>query len=167
MKKYAILVGHGAVPKDAPKSLVEEFKRLERASPGSPEFMEADRKLRAWPRTPETDPYKDGLEQIAASLQKQMPDHLVTSAYNEFCSPSLEEALESAAQNNAETITVIPTMFTRGGIHSETEIPEIIRNFSKKRPEISTNYVWPFNLEIIAVMLKEEIHRVEKSAVSS
>ncbi len=167
MKKYTILVGHGAVPKDAPRALVEEFKRLERVSPGSPEFLEVDRKLRAWPRTPATDPYKIGLEQILAALQKQMPSHTTIEAYNEFCSPSLEEALEFAAQDQAETITVIPTMFTRGGIHSETEIPEIIRKFSEDHPRISINYVWPFNLEALAKMLAEEISRVEKSAVSS
>ncbi len=167
MKKYTILVGHGAVPKDAPKSLVEEFKRLERVSPNSPELREADRKLRAWPRNSETDPYKEGLERIAASLQKQMSDHVVIEAYNEFCSPSLEEALDFAAQKNADSITVIPTMFTRGGIHSETEIPDIISKFSKTHPDISTNYVWPFNLNVIAQMLAEEVVRVEKSTVSS
>ncbi len=166
MKKYTILVGHGAVPKDAPKSLVEEFKRLEKTSPGSPELKEVDRKLRAWPRTPQTDPYKEGLEKIAKSLQKQMPDHSVLEAYNEFCSPSLEESLEFAARQGADSITVIPTMFTRGGVHSETEIPDIIKKFSKERPKISTNYVWPFDLETIAKMLAEEINRVEKSAVS-
>jgi sirohydrochlorin cobaltochelatase len=167
MRKYTILVGHGAVPKDAPKSLVEEFKRLERTSPGSSELREVDRKLRNWPRTSQTDPYKEGLEKIAESLQKRMPNHSVLEAYNEFCSPSLEEALEFAARQGAESITVIPTMFTRGGIHSETEIPEIIEKFSKERPQISTNYVWPFDLETIATMLAEEINRVEKSAISS
>ena len=167
MRKYTILVGHGAVPKDAPKSLVEEFKRLEKTSPGSSELREVDGKLRNWPRTSQTDPYKEGLEKIAESLQKRMPSHSVLEAYNEFCSPSLEEALELAARQGAESITVIPTMFTRGGIHSETEIPEIIEKFSKERPQILTNYVWPFDLETIATMLAEEINRVEKSAISS
>jgi sirohydrochlorin cobaltochelatase len=161
MHKCVILVGHGAVPADAPRSLVEEFKRLEARAPGSLEMIEADRRLRTWPRTPQTDPYKVGLEQIAAALQEEIKDCLVIEAYNEFCTPSLEEAFGMALSKGARDITVIPTMFTRGGIHSEKDIPEILAKLSKLHPKISVRYVWPFNLAAVAGMLAAEVSRVE------
>ncbi|MDZ4732870.1 MAG: hypothetical protein SGJ16_04685, partial [Nitrospirota bacterium] len=61
-----ILVGHGGIPKGWPQELVTKLKRLEaqrRAAkmPPSPEERELDSKIRQWPRTPETDPYRSGL----------------------------------------------------------------------------------------------------------
>lgn len=160
MRKYIILVGHGAVPSDVPRDMVEQFKRLEARSPASSEALEADRRLRAWPRTPKTDPYQAGLEKIAAALQKEIKGRLVLVAYNEFCAPSLEEAFEVAATNGANEITVIPTMFTRGGIHSEKEIPGILEKLSKIYPQISIHYVWPFDLKTVVKMLAAEVSRV-------
>ena len=165
MKKCVILVGHGGVPSDAPRNLVEEFKRLEARAPGSPEMLEADRRLRALPRTPQTDPYKAGLEKISEALRKEMPDSMVLEAYNEFCAPSLEESFEIALERGMREITVISTMFTRGGIHSEKEIPDILAKLSKLHPQIAIRYVWPFDLTTIAKMISSEINRVESQPI--
>jgi sirohydrochlorin cobaltochelatase len=161
--KYVILVGHGGIPSDCPPSLVAEFKRLESAAKDRPskELAQADAKLRNWPRTPQTDPYKTGLEAVAEALARRLEDHTVVQAYNEFCAPGLEEAFEGAVVAGAVEITVISTMFTRGGVHSETEIPEIVARLAGQHPKIEVRNVWPFSLDAVSIFLESEVKRVE------
>lgn len=162
-KDAVILVGHGGVPTDCPPALVSEFKRLE-ARGDSPALREADRKLREWPRTPKTDPYKAGLEDIGRSLAAAMPEKAVSLAYNEFCAPSLEDAFAAAAAAGAKSVTVVSTMYTRGGVHSECEIPEILSRLKKEHPGVEARYVWPFELSAVVGFLSSEIRRVEALA---
>ncbi len=154
--KAVVLVGHGAVPTDCPPRLAAEFKRLEaeaKKSGPSPRFLEVDAELRRWPRTEKTDPYKKGLEDIAATLRRKLPERVVLTAYNEFCAPTLEEAIENAVGQGAKDIDVITTMFTRGGLHSEAEIPEIVKKESAKYPGVAIRYAWPFELDEVAKFL--------------
>lgn len=162
--KGVILVGHGGIPKDCPQELVTRLKRLEaqrRAAkiPPTPEEIELDRKIRRWPRTAATDPYQPGLEAVAAQLRAQMDGILFAVAYNEFCSPTLEEAVESLIKQGATHITVTTTMFTPGGSHSEIEIPEILEHLQKQHPGVVLCYAWPFDLSMVAKMLQEQVSR--------
>ncbi len=159
-----ILVGHGGIPKGVPQELVTKLKRLEaqrRAAkmPPSPEELELDNKIRQWPRTPETDPYRSGLESVAARLRANLGEVLFAVAYNEFCAPTLEESVESLIQQGATHITVTTTMFTPGGSHSEIEIPEILDHLKPKHPGIEIRYAWPFDLNLVANTLAEQIAR--------
>ena len=158
--KCVILVGHGGLPSDCPPELVAEFKRLERQGP-SAALEASDAKLRAWPRTPQSDPYKPGLEAVAAALQKKLAGELVLTAYNEFCAPSVEQAVSDAIGRGAKTITLISTMFTRGGVHSEVEIPRLVDALRRAHPGVELRYAWPFELDGIAAMLAAEVRRAE------
>ena len=129
--KGVVLVGHGGIPKDCPQELVTKLKRLEaqrRAAkqPPSQEELELDQKIRRWPRTKATDPYQSGLEAVGAVLRPHLNGVLFAMAYNEFCTPTLEESVEDLVKQGATSITVLTTMFTPGGSHSEVEIPEIL-----------------------------------------
>ena len=159
-----ILVGHGGIPKDCPQELVTRLKRLEaqrRAAkqPRSPEEIELDGKIRSWPRTAETEPYQAGLEAVAARLRTQLGGVIFAVAYNEFCAPTLEESVKSLIQQGATHITVTTTMFTPGGSHSEIEIPEILDHLKPKHPGIEIRYAWPFDLNLVANTLAEQITR--------
>jgi len=127
--------------------------------PPSPEERELDSKIRQWPRTPETDPYRSGLETVAAQLQANLGDVLFAVAYNEFCAPTLEESVEELIRKGATHITVTTTMFTPGGSHSEAEIPEILEQLRKQYPDIVLRYAWPFDLNHITAMLATQIKR--------
>lgn len=159
-----VLVGHGGIPKDCPQELVTKLKRLEaqrRAAkqPPSAEEIELDTKIRQWPRTVETDPYKSGLEAVAAELQSQLDGVLFGIAYNEFCAPTLEESVEALIKQGATHITVTTTMFTPGGSHSEVEIPEILEELRKLHPSVELHYAWPFDLNQVANTLAEQVRR--------
>lgn len=159
-----ILVGHGGIPKGCPQEMVTKLKRLEaqrRASnqPPSQEEQELDTKIRQWPRTPETDPYQAGLETIAARLQALLDSALFAVAYNEFCAPTLEESVEALIKQGATHITVTTTMFTPGGSHSEIEIPEILDQLRPQYPGVELRYAWPFDLQLVANTLAEQIRR--------
>ena len=157
-----ILVGHGGIPNGCPQELVTKLKRLEaqrRAAkmPPSPEEIELDRKIRQWPRTPETDPYQSGLESVAAQLRANLGEVLFAVAYNEFCAPTLEDSVKELIKKGATQITVTTTMFTPGGSHSEVEIPEILEQLRKQYPDIALRYAWPFDMNLIAAMLATQV----------
>jgi sirohydrochlorin cobaltochelatase len=84
---------------------------------------------------------------------------LFAVAYNEFCAPTLEGSVEDLIKKGATHITVITTMFTPGGSHSEIEIPEILDHLRPQYPGVEFCYAWPFDLQQIAHMLTEQIQR--------
>jgi sirohydrochlorin ferrochelatase len=159
-----ILVGHGGIPKDCPSDLVTKLKRLEgprrqSGQPVSAEEAELDRKIRQWPRNAKTDPYRTGLEALASELRPLLNGALFAVAYNEFCAPTLEEAVADLVEQGVSDIVVITTMFTPGGSHSEVEIPEIIDQLRKQHPGIVLRYAWPFDLNLVAKTLAEQLRR--------
>jgi len=161
-----ILVGHGGVAKDCPRELVRRFKELEgaRAARGgepTDEELAVDRQIRHWPRTPATDPYKAGLECLAAGLQSMLPEERVVVAYNEFCAPSLEEAVAQLAGEGASVISVATSMLTPGGVHSEQEIPEILERLRRRHAGVELRYAWPFDMNRVARLLADQVHQFE------
>jgi sirohydrochlorin cobaltochelatase len=159
-----VLVGHGGIPKDCPQDLVTKLKRLEaqrRAAkqPPSQEEMDLDRQIRRWPRTAATDPYQSGLVAVADALRPHLDGVLFGLAYNEFCAPTLEEAVEDLIAQGATQITVATTMFTPGGSHSEVEIPEILEHLRPRYPGVELRYAWPFDLHLVAKMLAAQLLR--------
>jgi len=164
LKKAILLVGHGGIPKGYPQDLITKLKRLEAqrratGSPMSPEELELDTKVRTWPRTPETDPYQAGLEALGAEMKPMLNGALFALAYNEFCGPTLPEAVEDLIKQGAQSITVVSTMFTPGGSHSELEIPEELEELRKQHPDVALNYAWPYNLTKVSKMLMEHINQ--------
>jgi sirohydrochlorin cobaltochelatase len=152
---HVILVGHGAPPSDAPRELVRRLKALEglRGASGAPptaEERELDATLRRWPRTAQTDPYRAGLEALAAALAPKVAPARVSVAYNELCAPSVEEAIEAAIDAGAREVRLVTTMLTPGGVHAAREIPEAIARLRAAWPAIPIAYAWPPPLDEVA-----------------
>ncbi len=161
-----VLVGHGGIPKGFPRESLTRLRALEaqrraNGGPPSPEEVEIDTKLRGWPRTPATDPYQAGLEALASRLKDSLNGDLFALAYNEFCAPTVEQAVESLIGAGAAAITVVPSMFTPGGSHSELEIPEILERLRAKHPGVEIRYAWPFDLGQVALMLANQLKRFQ------
>jgi sirohydrochlorin cobaltochelatase len=161
-----LLVGHGAIPKDYPPELVSRLKALEaqRRATGADqtaEERELDRRIRRWPRIPETDPYQAGLEALGAQLKPLLDGVHLAIAYNEFCAPSVEEAVEEMVQQGVRTVTVVPSRLTPGGSHSEIEIPESLDRLRAQYPSLDLRYAWPFDLSAVASMLAAQLQRFQ------
>ena len=159
-----VLVGHGGIAKDCPAELVSKLKRLEvqrRAAgiPPSVEEQELDARIRRWPRTAATDPYRAGLEAVGAALRPLLNGALFALAYNEFCAPTVEQSIEDLIGRGAAEIIVATTMLTPGGAHSEIEIPEILHSMRKKHPNVAIEYAWPFAPSVIAEILHKQVRR--------
>ena len=119
--------------------------------------MELHDKVRSWPRTPANDPFFTG--SLALALQLEQASGLpVILGFNEFCAPSLDEALEQATLG-AERVLVITPMMTRGGEHSEQDIPECIRRVQCHHPQANIQYIWPFDVNEVARFLAEQVTR--------
>ena len=164
-----LLVGHGGIAKGTPREWVVEMKRLEgdrsRAGDEEPGDRERDldAKIRNFPReTDDSDPYRVGLESIATALRKQLGDTRLAVAFNEFCAPSLDDALDSLAHDGVTRITVLTTMLTPGGGHSEIEMPEIVAKANLRHPAVEIVYAWPYDLDGIATLLCDQWRRFSK-----
>ncbi|GAG77021.1 unnamed protein product, partial [marine sediment metagenome] len=79
--------------------------------------------------------------EFAANYAFYCPTLRIVVGFNEFCSPSLDDAFEEAIKQDPEKIIVITPMMTQGGEHSEKDIPEAIERAKKKNPNIKFSFV--------------------------
>ncbi len=162
--RAVILVGHGGLPKDCPREIIQQFKQLERerktsGKPVTAQERDLEKRIREWPRTAENDPYKAGLEQLAERLEPLLEGADLVLAYNEFCAPTVEDAVADLAMRKVSHITVVPTMLTPGGSHSEIEIPEILDDLRVRHPSLEIRYAWPTDLDLMARMLANHLKK--------
>ena len=155
-----VLVGHGGVPRDCPRELVRRLKALEasrRASggPATEEEQALDERIRRWPRTPATDPYGAGIARVAEALRPLLGGAELVVAFNEFCAPTIAEAVEGLVEGGRRRIAVVPSMLTPGGVHSEVDIPEALAALRARHPGVDLRYAWPFDLERVARLLAD------------
>lgn len=169
-KEAVVLIGHGGTARDTPKPIIGELKRLEaerqarREIVMSPREAELDKLVREWPRTKDNDAYKLGVDLIASALAPKLGGRKLVAAYNEFCAPSVEDAIDGLVKEGYTRISLISTMYTRGGIHAECEIPGIVTEATKRYPGVLVEYAWPFDPDFIADFLAAQLGRVLKSA---
>ena len=161
-KRAVILVGHGGLPSDIPSEIVEKFMRLHKArvktgGEATSQEVELDNTIRRWRRTPETDPYQSGLEALASRMEKFLKNFIVKTAYNEFCYPTIEESVGELVEGNVSKIILLTTMITRGGSHSEQEIPAELEVLRKKFKDIDIQYAWPFDMDTFALFLSTHV----------
>jgi sirohydrochlorin ferrochelatase len=157
-----VLVGHGAVAADCPRDLVARLKQLEgrrHADGGAPSDEERalDARIRAWPRTPATDPYGAGLAAIADRLRAAVAPARVIVAFNEFCAPTIADAVTAAIAGGARRIAVLSSMPTPGGVHAEVEIPAELARLRALHPGVELHYAWPFDLDAVARLLATQL----------
>ncbi|HVO25380.1 MAG TPA: CbiX/SirB N-terminal domain-containing protein [Candidatus Margulisiibacteriota bacterium] len=165
-RRAVVLVGHGGVPRDYPRERLTQLRGLEarrrvtKAAP-SPEEVALERELRQWPRTPATDPYQAGLKSLAAHLRPLLKPARLVLAYNEFCAPTVAEAVRGLATEGVTDIVAVPSMFTPGGVHAEIDIPETIDALRAEFPDLCLRYAWPFGGEHLAGFFVEHLRRFE------
>ncbi len=162
MSRAILFVGHGGVPTDFPRREVMELKRLEgerhrTSGPVTAEEATLDEKLRNWPRTSETDPYLHGFESLATALRQRVACPVYT-AYNEFCGPTIEQAVSRAYSRGVTDLAVITTMLTPGGSHAALEIPEVLAACRVSYPAMKITYAWPFPVDAIATFLASHVN---------
>ena len=171
-----VLIGHGAPATDCPPQLVGELMSLEWRAAGpaghghhhaAPEgrAAELDAKIRDWPRRPDNDPYKAGLERLAAELRPRLPASQFAIGYNEFCRPSIPEAIGQVIAQGATRVLVLPTMLTPGGVHSEVDIPRTLEAVRAAHPGVTIDYLWPYTLSQVAALLASHVERAAHDAL--
>ena len=168
MPSLIVLAMHGAPPNDfSPHELgeyfglhmqLEQMRGPQRATLEA-RYAELDAKVRAWPRTAQNDPFYAGSLALAQQL-RQATGHEVIMGFNEFCAPSLDEALDQAAVQLPDKVIVITPMMTRGGEHSEVEIPDSVKRAQERHPNVAFKYAWPLDISAIARFLAEQIARL-------
>jgi len=167
MKTIIVLAVHGSPPADFPCHELAEFFRLHSQhderhggtlKPHEERYHLLDKKMREWPRNAQNDPFYAASQELAAHISEVSGQEVIVG-YNEFCSPGLEEALQSAAENGANKIIVATPMMTRGGEHAEKDIPAKISGFGRLYPQVEIVYAWPFDTTRVARFLCEHISR--------
>ena len=164
-----VLAMHGAPPIDFPRHEVAELfglhMRLEQATGPERAALEGrhaqlESKMRHWPRTAENDTFYAGSIELANQLNQETGLEVILG-FNEFCAPSLEEALELAMQPpNRRKVVVVTPMMTPGGEHSETDIPNAIQRARQRHPLVEVVYAWPFGVAQVAQFLASQIEQL-------
>lgn len=104
------------------------------------------------------DPYYKWTYDLVENLEK-ITQYEVITAFNQFNTPLLNEAIDQAVEKKAEKIIVISTMVNRGSNHAEVDIPEIIKKSQQKYPAIPIIYAYPFENMELAKFLGKQIFR--------
>ena len=166
MKTAVVLAMHGMTPKDFPAEDRREYFQLRSklgqssfSDPKTPEqhrFEELELKMRRWPRNEANDPFASASFALAGSLQSKLGFDVYVG-FNEFCFPDIPQALDLAVRRSARRIFVITPMVTRGGNHSEEEIPAVIAQAQKKYPDVEIAYAWPYSTDDIADFLSRHV----------
>jgi sirohydrochlorin cobaltochelatase len=162
-----VLAMHGVPPKGYPEMEIAEMfglhmqlehMQVDDNSPIVQRHHELESKVRNFPRTAENDPYWAASHEIADLLEKKTGFRVVVG-FNEFCAPSIEEAIEEAVEDQPERIVVVTPMMTRGGEHSEVDIPKAIARAREEHNGIEIVYAWPFDSEAVVSLLASQIDR--------
>jgi len=120
-------------------------------------YRKLDAKIRAWPRTVKNDPFWAGSQELAEHLRTATGSEVIVG-FNEFCAPTLDDALDQAARQSDKVFVITP-MMTRGGEHSEVEIPDSVKRAQERHPNVAFKYAWPLDISAIARFLAEQIAR--------
>jgi sirohydrochlorin cobaltochelatase len=156
---------HGVPPKDYPKQELAEFFSLHgrfqhsasmQKSPQMERYLYLSEKMKKWPRSEQNDPFYSTSQELAQRLSLETGNEVMVG-YMEFCAPEAMDVLEEAAKCRPDSIVVVTPMMTRGGDHSEVEIPAVVKRFQERHPEIKVIYAWPFSLTDIARFLARQI----------
>jgi sirohydrochlorin cobaltochelatase len=165
-KTVIVLAMHGVPPSDFPRLELAEFfmlhSRFEHAAasrdPAWTRYSELERKLRDWPRTKDNDPYYTASFELARELSIAAGCDVVVG-FNEFCAPSLDDALDRAVGSGAQRVVVVTPMMTQGGEHSEKDIPGAVERARTRHPEVEFVYAWPFPVPDAARFLANQVSR--------
>ncbi len=165
-KIVIVLAMHGEPPNDFPRDEFASFfalhARLHYAGTTDEDlhhrYAVLDAKMRGWPRTAENDPFYAASQQMANQLRETTGLEVVVG-FNEFCGPTVEQAIEEAVAGKAENIVVVTPMMTPGGIHAEIQIPATVKQAQARHPGVSIRYAWPFDLSEVAQFLAKRIQQ--------
>ena len=162
-----VIAMHGMPPKGFPQKDLREFFMLHGNIGTAPNslsdtqrqrYLQLHDKMRNWPRNQKNDPFHATSKELALLLKEELkcPIHV---GFNEFCAPTIDEAITSAATGDPANILIVTPMMTRGGEHAEVDIPAAINRARERFPNIHFTYCWPFDSHDIAHFLATQIQR--------
>jgi sirohydrochlorin cobaltochelatase len=94
-------------------------------------------------------------------LRQSLAPARLALAYNEFCTPTLAEAVRVLVAEGITDIVAVPSMITPGGTHTELEIPESIDELRRELPGVDIHYAWPFAAEHLAAFFVEHLRQFD------
>lgn len=104
------------------------------------------REVTMWPRRGDNEPYKAAVDDLAAGVSSRL-GFPVLVGYNEFCAPTVAEAIDQVIADGADQVFVLPTMLLRGNAHTESEIQDAVTEARHRHPDACIQYAWPFEQE--------------------
>jgi sirohydrochlorin cobaltochelatase len=167
-KDMAIIIAmHGMPPKDFPRKDLREFFMLHSNIGSAPNplsdaqrqrYLQLHHKMRNWPRNQENDPFHAAATELTLLLKEEL-ECPIQVGFNEFCAPTIDEAISSATTGDPARVLIVTPMMTRGGEHAEADIPAAINRARERFPNIHFTYCWPFDSHDVAHFLAAQIRR--------
>lgn len=89
------------------------------------------------------------------ALHPGCSDECVFTAYLQFQSPTLEDALDASLKNGTKKVVIHP-YFLSAGMHVTKDIPEVIEGYKKSSPDVEFVYTEPLGVSQRLVALVME-----------
>lgn len=98
-------------------------------------------------------------EVLISSLKEEIGQEKIDLAYMEFCSPSLEQVIESSYKDGVRSIKILP-LFMAGGAHLNDDVPKILESIAGTYDSLEITMLRPIGEH-------QEIIKALKSIVTS
>ena len=73
------------------------------------------------------------MERLVEAVSRQLPDAHVASAFLEFMSPTLGDAIDAAVAAGSQRVRVVPVFLAAGG-HVKRDVPAMIESAKLRHP---------------------------------
>ncbi|MEZ4703786.1 MAG: CbiX/SirB N-terminal domain-containing protein [Bdellovibrionota bacterium] len=109
-------------------------------------FHDVETQIVEWCRNPMNDKFWLHSYYLAEGIQNNL-GYPVLVGFNEFCNPTLEDALLKAASQTTDRVIMVTPMLTPGGGHPEHDLPKVVGKVQDQlvaqESSVEITYIWP------------------------
>lgn len=165
MNNVVVLAMPGVLPKDFPPHERHVLYRLRarmkyisvnKHPEDEDRLNELLRKARCWPRTAQNDPLHFSAQELASELS-QVTGYRVILGFNQYDTPTLEEALVQAFAREAEKIVLINPLAANGVSLAKSESFISNQRIQNRCLEIQVDFSYSFSADKMVELLEEQL----------
>jgi sirohydrochlorin cobaltochelatase len=155
MREAVVLIGHGGAQR-RPRELLMELRRPRGALRTPLGAHEREPTIRCATAAPPRDRSLPPRPRRAGAAPPRAWRCARQVVHNEFCAPSVANAVDDLVGRGWTRIVLLTTMVTPGGSHAERDIPQHV-DAARRHPGI--DYLWPLDLERVAELIAAHVER--------
>lgn len=94
-------------------------------------------------------------EQLIALIKERAPQHIVSHGYLEFASPTIDQAVVTQLDANAQHVVMVPGVLLAAS-HAKNDMPSELLAFAKNHPDVDFHFGAPLGLHPLLLQVVQE-----------